>query len=120
VTTRPGQLHTGANDQAQATAHLRRVLAAVDPPTRPQTPALLRLAAETHGQLGLLALAEPEGPNRRARLQAAGSHYQRAIALSQAYPDLTRAYWTNLATIYDQLGEQANADQARKQAQGHR
>jgi hypothetical protein len=111
---------TGASDQAQATAYLRRVLVAVDPPTLPQTPALLRLAAETHGQLGLLALAEPEGPGRRARLQAAVSHYQRAIALSQAYPDLARAYWTNLATIYDQLGDQANADRARRQAQGHR
>jgi tetratricopeptide (TPR) repeat protein len=106
----------GADHRTQATAHLSKVLAAVDPATRPQTPALTRLAAETHGQLGLLALAEPEGPDRPARLQAAIAHYQRAIALSQAYPDLARVYWTNLATVYEQLGDQAKADQARKQA----
>jgi tetratricopeptide (TPR) repeat protein len=107
----------GADHRTQATAHLSKVLAAVDPATRPQTPALTRLAAETHGQLGLLALAEPEGPDRPARLQAAIIHYQRAIGLSRAYPDLARVYWTNLATMYEQLGDQAKADQARKQAQ---
>jgi tetratricopeptide (TPR) repeat protein len=106
----------GVDHRTQATAHLNKVLAAVDPVTRPQTPALTRLAAETHGQLGLLALAEPEGPDRPARLQAAIAHYQRAIAISQAYPDLTRVYWTNLATMYKQLGDPAKADQARKQA----
>jgi tetratricopeptide (TPR) repeat protein len=96
------------------------VVAAVDPPTRPQTPALTRLAAEAHGQLGLLALAEPEGPDRRGRLQAAVGHYQRAIALSQAYPDLARGYWTNLAAVHDRLGNQAKAEQARQQARALR
>ena len=78
-----------------------------------------RLAAETHGQLGLLALAKPESPDRGARLQAAVGHYQRAIALGRAYPDLVRGYWTNLATIYEELGDQAKAHQAHKQAQAH-
>ena len=39
-------------------------------------------------------LAEPEGPDRGTRLQAAVRHYQRAIALGQAYPNLVRVYWT--------------------------
>jgi tetratricopeptide (TPR) repeat protein len=106
----------GDNYRAPATAHLSQVLAAVDSATRPQTPALTRLAAETHGQLGLLALAEPDGADRRTRLQAAVGHYQRAITLSQAYPDRARAYWKNLASIYDQLGDQVKANQALKQA----
>jgi tetratricopeptide (TPR) repeat protein len=109
--------HANADYRAQATARLGRVLAAVDPPTRVQTPALIRLAAEAHGQLGLLALAEPDGPARRPRLQAAVGHYQRAITLSQAHPDLARVFWTNLATVYEQLGDQAKTAQARKQAQ---
>jgi tetratricopeptide (TPR) repeat protein len=109
--------HADADYRAQATARLRRVLAAVDPPTRVQTPALIRLAAEAHGQFGLLALAEPDGPARRPRLQSAVGHYQRAIALSQTYPDLARVFWTNLASVYEQLGDQAKAAQARKQAQ---
>jgi tetratricopeptide (TPR) repeat protein len=109
----------GVNNRAQATAHLSQVLAAVDPATRPQTPALTRLAAETHGHLGLLTLAEREGPDRRIHLQTAVGHYQRALALSQAYPDLARGYWANLAAIYEELGDHAKADQARKQAEGH-
>jgi tetratricopeptide (TPR) repeat protein len=109
--------HAGANHRAQATAHLTRVLAAVDPPTRVLTPALIRLAAETHGQLGLLALAEPAGPARRPRLQAAVGHYLRAIALGQTYPDRARVFWDNLAKVHDRLGARAAADQARAQAE---
>lgn len=107
----------GDEYRAQATAHLNRVLAAVDPPTRLPTVALTSLAADTHGQLGLLAFAEPDGPTRRARLQAAVNHYQRAIVLSQARPDRARAFWANLASVFDQLGDQAAAAKARVQAQ---
>jgi tetratricopeptide (TPR) repeat protein len=107
----------GDDHRAQATAHLGRVLAAVDPPTRPQTVALTRLAADAHGQLGLLAFAEPDGPTRRAQLQAAVGHYQRAIALSQARHDQAQVFWANLAAVFDQLGEPAAAAKARAQAQ---
>jgi tetratricopeptide (TPR) repeat protein len=106
----------GVDHRSQAITHLQRVLAAVDPPTRPQTVALTSLAAETHGQIGLLALAEPDGPNRRARLLEAVGHYQRAIALSQASPERARVFWANLAIIYDQLGDSAAGANAREQA----
>jgi len=79
--------------------------------------ALTSLAAEAHGQLGLLALAEPDGPNRRARLQDWAGHYQRAIALSQASPERARVFWANLAIVYNQLGDAAAAANARTQAQ---
>lgn len=107
----------GVDHRADAAAHLNRVLAAADPPTRPQTVAVTRLAAETHAQLGLLAFAEPPGPARRASLQAAVSHYQRAISLSQADPDRSRVFWVNLAQVYDELDDPTAAAQARARAQ---
>jgi hypothetical protein len=44
---------------------------ATDAPASAHTPALTHLAAEAHAQLGLLALAEPDGPGRRPVLEAA-------------------------------------------------
>jgi hypothetical protein len=61
----------GADYRAQASAHLSQVLAAVDPPTRPQTPTLISLAAEPTDSSAcsrsLNPVAQPTVPASRPR-----------------------------------------------------
>jgi hypothetical protein len=66
---------------------------------------------------GVQLLVEPTGPARRTSLQAAASHYQRAISLSQADPDRSRVLWANLAQVSDELNDPTAAAQARARAQ---